>query len=141
MNANDPGQPPISHQHGVESCNLEAPRIALAIGAHPDDVEFGCGGTLAKWSQLGCEIHHFVMTDGSKGTWDPTADTTVLVERRRAEQVDAHLRLGGSGDDHVHWLGRVDGELESDVAGRSEIARVIRTVQPDVVLTHDPWKR
>ena len=141
MNANDPGQPPISHQHGVKSFNLEAPRIALAIGAHPDDVEFGCGGTLAKWSQLGCEIHHYVMTDGSKGTWDPTADTTVLVERRRAEQVDAHLRLGGSGDDHVHWLGRVDGELESNVAGRSEIARVIRTVQPDVVLTHDPWKR
>ena len=102
MNANDPGQTPLTHEHVVESFNLETPRIALAVGAHPDDVEFGCGGTLAKWSQLGCEIHHFVMTDGSKGTWDSTADTTVLVQRRRAEQINAHLRLGGRGDNHVH---------------------------------------
>jgi len=141
MNANDPGQPPLSSQQVKSTSNLQAPNVALAIGAHPDDVEFGCGGTLAKWARLGCEIHHFVMTDGSKGTWDASADTQLLVDRRRGEQIDAHTRLGGQGSDHVHWLGRVDGELIADVDGRSEVARVIRMVKPDVVLSHDPWKR
>ena len=44
--------------------NLKTPARALAVGAHPDDVEFGCGGTLAKWAAAGCEVHHIVCTDG-----------------------------------------------------------------------------
>ena len=140
MNANDPGQPPVTAAGSI-STNLAVPRIALAIGAHPDDIEFGAGGTLAKWAQAGCEIHHLVLTDGSKGTWDPTADTAALVARRSREQVEAHIRLGGHGANDVQWLGRVDGELVADIPGRSEIARVIRAVKPDVVLSHDPWKR
>jgi len=48
------------------SVNLDIPKRALAIGAHPDDIEFGCGGTLAKWASSGCEIFHMVCTDGSK---------------------------------------------------------------------------
>ena len=130
MNANDPGQPAVTQHQTAPSSNLKTPKVALAIGAHPDDVEFGCGGTLAKWAELGCEIHHFVMTDGSKGTWDPTADTQLLIERRLNEQIDAHERLGGRGGEHVHWLGRVDGELIADVDGRSVVARVIRSVKP-----------
>jgi len=47
--------------------NLPVPTRALAVAAHPDDVEFGCGGTLAKWAAKGCEIFHLVCTDGSKG--------------------------------------------------------------------------
>ncbi len=47
---------------------LETPATALAIGAHPDDVEFGCGGLLARWAASGCAIHHLVCTDGSKGS-------------------------------------------------------------------------
>ena len=50
------------------------PARALAIAAHPDDVEFGCGATLAKWAAAGCVVNHLVCTDGSKGTWDPAAD-------------------------------------------------------------------
>ena len=50
------------------------PASALAIGAHPDDIEFGCGATLAKWAAAGCRIHHLILTDGSKGSWDPDAD-------------------------------------------------------------------
>jgi len=46
----------------------------MAIGAHPDDIEFGAGGTLAKWAAAGCVVHHLVCTDGSKGTWNPDAD-------------------------------------------------------------------
>jgi LmbE family N-acetylglucosaminyl deacetylase len=52
----------------VTSHDLAVPASALAIGAHPDDVEFGCGATLAKWAAQGCTVHHLVLTDGSKGT-------------------------------------------------------------------------
>ena len=58
--------------------DLPVPARALAIGAHPDDIEFGCGATLAKWAAAGCDINHLVLTDGSKGTWDPAADTGAL---------------------------------------------------------------
>jgi LmbE family N-acetylglucosaminyl deacetylase len=62
MAANEPGQPDptatlITH-------DLPVPASALAIGAHPDDVEFGCGATLAKWAAAGCIVHHLVLTDG-----------------------------------------------------------------------------
>ena len=46
--------------------NLDVPRRALVIGAHPDDVEFGCGATFAKWAAAGCAVHHLICTDGSK---------------------------------------------------------------------------
>jgi len=136
---NTPGQPsPLTTTVGRD---LRTPRIALAVGAHPDDVEFGAGGTLAKWAAHGCTIHHVVLTDGSKGTWDPNADTAALVVSRQREQVEAHRRLGGTGETHVVFCGRVDGELVADTDLRSEVARVIRQVKPDVVLGHDPWKR
>jgi len=143
MAANEPGQP--APEAGLTdsnySRNLEVPRSALAIGAHPDDVEFGCGGTLAKWAAAGCVVHHLVLTDGSKGTWNVDADTVALVAQRQAEQREAARRLAGSGAGEVVFLGRVDGELDSDLATRSEVARVIRQLRPQVVLSHDPWKR
>lgn len=123
------------------SRNLATPASALAIGAHPDDVEFGCGGVLAKWAADGCVVHHLVCTDGSKGTWDPRADTVALAARRQIEQRDAAARLGGDRAGEVHFLGHVDGELRSDLDVRGQVALVIRQVQPEVVLGHDPWKR
>jgi LmbE family N-acetylglucosaminyl deacetylase len=122
------------------SANIETPRRALAIGAHPDDVEYGCGGTLAKWAADGCEIFHLVCTDGSKGTWDPQVDTEWLIKTRREEQTQAAALLGGTDPDHVAFLGRVDGELESGLRERAEVALWIRRFQPEVVLGHDPWR-
>jgi LmbE family N-acetylglucosaminyl deacetylase len=109
--------------------DLPVPASALAIGAHPDDVEFGAGGTLA----------NLVLTDGSKGTWDPNADTRQLVARRQDEQRAAAKALGATGE--VVFLGYVDGELTSDLAARAEVCRVLRELRPEVVLGHDPWKR
>ena len=123
----------------MTSADLPVPERALAIAAHPDDVEFGCGATLAKWAAAGCEVSHLICTDGSKGTWDPRADLVALVAVRRAEQRQAAKALGGTGD--VVFLDRVDGELADDRATRSEVARWIRVLRPDVVLGHDPWKR
>ena len=117
---------------------LAAPGRVLAIGAHPDDIEFGCGATLAKWSAAGAEVHLLVLTDGSKGTWDPDADIPTLVATRETEQRAAADTLGAAG---VRHLGIVDGELENDVETRARVCEVIRAVRPDVILGHDPWKR
>jgi LmbE family N-acetylglucosaminyl deacetylase len=121
------------------SLNLPAPAVALAIGAHPDDVEFGCGATLAKWSAAGCVVHHLICTDGSKGSWDPTTDTASLVVTRQAEQRAAAAALGATG--RCVFLGWPDGELESGLRQRWELAYWIRELRPSVVLGHDPWTR
>lgn len=115
------------------------PRRALAIAAHPDDVEFQCGATLAKWAAAGCEVSHLICTDGSKGSWEPDDDLPALVARRQEEQRAAARALGATGE--VVFLGAVDGELEADLARRSEVALWIRRLRPDVVLGHDPWQR
>ena len=148
MAANEPGQPDVKLANNGEvsnyTRNFATPTSALAIGAHPDDVEFGCGGLLAKWAADGCTIHHLVCTDGSKGTWDVDADVAALAARRQLEQREAALRLAGSSPDRageVRFLGHVDGELDSTLAVRGEVARVIREIRPQVVLGHDPWKR
>lgn len=118
---------------------LTTPTSALAVGAHPDDVEFGAGGTLARWAADGCVVHHLVLTDGSKGTWDLDVDVPALVARRHDEQRAAARALGATGE--VRFLDRVDGELDADVATRFKVARAIRELRPDVVLGHDPWRR
>ena len=122
----------------MPSRDLPTPSSALAIVAHPDDAEFLCGGTLAKWARDGCAIHHLVLTDGSKGTWDPHADLSALILARREEQLRAARLLGSSGK--VVMLPNVDGELENSPAVRELIVRWIRELRPAVVLTHDPWK-
>ena len=145
MVANDPGQPTLSSDAAAlaptATIDLDTPTSALAIGAHPDDIEFGAGGTLAKWANSGCVVHYVVCTDGSKGTWDAEADTAALAERRRGEQREAARRTAGERAGEVIFLDRVDGELEDDTATRTEIVKAIRRLRPDVVVSHDPWKR
>jgi LmbE family N-acetylglucosaminyl deacetylase len=119
--------------------NLDRPAVVLAIGAHPDDVDFGCGGTLAKWAAAGCEVHYLVCTDGSKGSWNPGQDRAELIRLRQEEQRQASRTIGGGG--RVTFLGEVDGELGSGMELRGRVAYQIRRVRPDVVLGHDPWKR
>ncbi len=142
MAANDPGQPLHATTSLTEwSHDLPTPASALAIGAHPDDVEFGCGGLLAKWAADGCTVHHLVCTDGSKGTWDPDVDVAALAARRQDEQREAARRLAGERAGEVRFLEYVDGELDSGLEARGRVALVIRELRPSVVLGHDPWKR
>lgn len=123
----------------MPTTNLETPRRALAVGAHPDDIEFGCGATLAKWAAAGCEIHHLVCTDGSRGSWEAGEDPARLVVTREHEQRAAARALGGKTD--VTFLRWPDGELESGLRQRWQLCAAIRRIRPDVVLGHDPWKR
>jgi LmbE family N-acetylglucosaminyl deacetylase len=132
---------PVNDLAGFEgpyTVDLPIPRRVLAVGAHPDDIEFGCGATLAKWSELGSEIHHLVLTDGAKGTWDPTQDPETLVALRQEEARRAADILGASA---ISFLGFPDGELRNGIREQWEVCRVLRTVRPDVVLGHDPWRR
>lgn len=119
--------------------NLPTPARALAIGAHPDDIDFGAGATLAKWAAAGCQLFHLVCTDGSKGSWDPAQDQAELVATRQHEQRGASRALGGTGE--CIFLGWLDGELEAGLRQRWEVAYWIRRCRPDVVLGHDPWRR
>jgi len=147
--ANDPGQPPLStrrrawvQQHPeAATTDLAPPSSALAVGAHPDDIEFGCGATLAKWAAAGCTVHHLVCTDGSKGTWDATANTAALARVREDEQREAARRLAGERAGEVRFLRQVDGELVASAAAVGQVALAIRELRPQVVLGHDPWKR
>jgi LmbE family N-acetylglucosaminyl deacetylase len=117
---------------------LERPERVLAIGAHPDDIEFGCGGTIAKWAAEGTDVTMVVVTDGSKGTWDEHMPPEVLVAVRKDEQLAAAHVLGAG---HVIHLDQPDGELQYSMALRAEMCRQIRLAQPDVLISHDPWQR
>lgn len=117
---------------------VNTPTRVLAIGAHPDDIEFGAGGTVAKWAAAGAAVTMLIVTDGSKGTWDSDVDPDSLVATRLAEQAAAARTLGVAS---VRHLDEVDGELEYSMDLRKEMCRQIRDIKPDVVLSHDPWQR
>ena len=117
---------------------VPVPQRALAIGAHPDDIEFGCGGTVAGWAAAGAEITMLIVTDGSKGSWDPQVDPQELARRRTEEQAAAADRLGAA---RVVTLDYTDGELEYSMELRRRICEQIRIHRPDVLLSHDPWQR
>jgi LmbE family N-acetylglucosaminyl deacetylase len=83
-------------------------------------------------------VHLLILTDGSKGTWNLEDDLAALVEHRQHEARDAAHALGAH---DVHFLGLIDGELESGARERALVCEVIRQVRPNLVLGHDPWKR
>ena len=115
-----------------------AVRRALALGAHPDDVELQAGGTIAAWAGDGVHVELACFSAGEKGTHDPAADPAEVARVRRLEAAAAGAILGVAA---VHVLGAVDGDLEVTMALRLEVARLVRTVRPHVVVGHDPWRR
>ena len=110
---------------------------ALVIGAHPDDNEFGAGGTVAKLIAQGWDVTFIIATNGNKGSHDPGMSSYRLSEIREQEQRAAAEVLGVK---HVIFLRNNDGELEPTPALRSEFALYIRHFKPNAVFTHDPWK-
>jgi LmbE family N-acetylglucosaminyl deacetylase len=119
----------------VASLVSDAPDRALAVYAHPDDVEVGCGGTLATWVRGGCEAHVVVVCRGDKGSADPAADPDDLAERRAVEVADAAAVLGLAGH---HLLGHHDGEVEADRALRATLVGLVRLLRPTTVICPDP---
>ena len=107
----------------------------LVVVAHPDDPEFFCGGTVAKWTSEGHDVHYVLVTGGEKGTDNPDLTTAKLVGLRRDEQRNAALILGVK---DVTFLSHVDGELVNSLDAQRDIAREIRRAKPDVIVTTDP---
>ena len=129
---------PRHTSQGAPSTNLASPSRVLTIGAHPDDAEFGAGATLAKWAEAGAHITMMLLTDGSKGTWDPDVSPEALIVQRMEEQRNAADSMGAT---DIITLGHRDGELEYSMALREEVCFHIRQTRPTVVLSHDPWRR
>lgn len=111
------------------------PKIVLGVGAHPDDLDFMAAGTLAKFAAEGAAVHYLILTDGSSGSSDPTADSQQLVKMRKAEQDGAVLATGATSSEFLDYT---DGQLEITMELKKDIIRVIRKLKPDVVITFDP---
>jgi LmbE family N-acetylglucosaminyl deacetylase len=112
----------------------QEPKRALVVAAHPDDSEFGVGGTAALWSRNGWEFYYLICTDGSKGSEDPQMTRDKLIPLRREEQ-RAAARVLGVRD--VFFLDYVDGELDYTRALMKDVVRYIRKLKPYAVFTHD----
>lgn len=114
---------------------------ALVIVAHPDDVEFWAGGTIAHWTDAGV-VTYCVLTDGETGGYDTSIPREDMPHIRRAEQKKAATSLGVK---DVRFLGLAEGELRpGDLQLRRELVRLIRQVRPQRVITWSPewnWQR
>ncbi len=108
---------------------------AMVVTAHPDDAEYGCSGSVAKWCRMGWEVVYVLCTDGSKGTEDRDVTSAQLVELRAEEQLTAGRTLGLK---TVEFLGYPDGYLEPTLDLRRDISRQIRKHRPDVLITTSP---
>ncbi len=118
--------------------NWQTPQNILVILAHPDDPEFFCGATLARWARAGHTITYHLLTCGDKGFNDtsPADMTTEALCALRHEEQRAAARIIGA--QAVHFLDRADGYLVPDLDLRREVVRIIRRFRPDVLVTCDP---
>ena len=113
----------------------------LVITAHPDDVDFGAGGTVAAWTEQGIEVSYCVITDGDAGGFDPDVPRSEIGGIRQAEQRAAAEALGVH---DVTFLGYPDGRLYVTHELRRDVSRVVRQKRPHRVLTQSPernWER
>jgi LmbE family N-acetylglucosaminyl deacetylase len=115
---------------------IEFKRV-MVIGAHPDDPEFGCAGTVAKWASEGKEVCYCLVTSGDVGTRDEMITPGALASLREKEQRAAAQELGVK---DVIFLHHHDGMVVNDMQLRRELALVLRKWQPDAVVTIDPWR-
>lgn len=107
----------------------------LVVMAHPDDVDFGAGGTVATWTDAGIEVHYCLVTDGDAGGFDAEVARADIAPLRRREQTAAAKELGVV---ELTFLGHPDGRLQPSLELRRDLARLIRMVRPQRVLAQSP---
>jgi LmbE family N-acetylglucosaminyl deacetylase len=113
----------------------------LVVAAHPDDIDFGCSGSIATWTDEGIEVAYCIITDGDAGGSDRTQSRAEMAVVRREEQTAAAACVGVT---DLTFLGHPDGRLESTLEVRRDISRVIRRVRPQRVVGPSPernWQR
>jgi LmbE family N-acetylglucosaminyl deacetylase len=109
----------------------------MVVTAHPDDSEFGAGGTVAKFVKDGCEVTYVVVTNGNKGSSDRSMTPERLAAIRADEQRNAARTLGVA---HVELLGHPDGEVEDTREVRRDVCRAIRKWRPDLLICQNPQR-
>ncbi len=115
--------------------SANGPRRFLHIAAHPDDLDFGAAGTTATLTAAGDDVTYCLVTDGQAGGFDQTIPRDRMAEIRRDEQTAAAKVVGVS---DLHFLGFPDGAVVAGLDLRRALARVIRQVRPDIVVTQSP---
>lgn len=110
-------------------------KVALVVGAHPDDCEFAAGGATALLISQGWTVHFAIATDGSKGSRELEASQQTVASLREGEQQAAAQLLGVKS---VHFLRYEDGEICESRQLLEEIVRLLRTLKPERVFTHYP---
>jgi len=120
--------PPIGH---------DGPKTLMAIMAHPDDIDFGSSGSIAKWCAEGWTVYYVLTTSGDKGTHEPGISGQELAAIREEEQREAARVLGVK---EVFFLGLEDGFVEPNAELRERLVWLFRTYKPDVVLTWDGFR-
>ncbi|HTB09115.1 MAG TPA: PIG-L family deacetylase [Acidimicrobiales bacterium] len=108
---------------------------ALVVVAHPDDVDFGTAGTIAYLTNRGVDVAYCLVTSGDAGGDDSTDTREERMAVREAEQTSAAKEVGVTNLTFLHWP---DGRVETTMALRREIARVIRLHRPQLVITQNP---
>jgi LmbE family N-acetylglucosaminyl deacetylase len=123
-----------------QTVELPLERI-LVVTAHPDDVDFGCAGSIATWTKQGVQVSYCIVTDGDAGGFDEAVSRSDMARIRREEQTAAAAEVGVT---DLHFLGYPDGRLQPTLELRRDISRVIRQVRPQRVITQSPqrnWQR
>lgn len=115
--------------------NFYAPESALVVMAHPDDMEFTCAGTMARWANAGSRVIYVLCTSGEVGISDPDMTKEKAAEIREAEQREA-ARITGVHE--VVFLREPDGMLQPTLELRKKLVREIRRFRPEVVVCGDP---
>jgi len=118
----------------IDMLRFENIERVLAVGAHPDDLDFGCGGTIACFVDRGISVTELIVTQGGAGSNDPGMTRERLLEIRSRETKEAAAVLGAD----LIQLTYEDGHVEESTGLRRDISRVIRSVRPDIVMCMDP---
>ncbi len=111
------------------------PESAMAIVAHPDDIEFGTAGTLARWAKAGARICYVLCTSGDVGIDEPGMTRIKATQIRESESRDAAAIAGVN---NIVFLREPDGLLQPTLDLRKKLVREIRRFRPEVVITSDP---
>jgi len=111
------------------------PESAMVIEAHPDDIEFSCAGTLARWAKAGARISFVLCTSGDVGIDQPGMTRQRAGEIREAEALEAAKIIGAT---EVIFLREPDCLLQATLELRKRLVREIRRFRPEVVICGDP---
>ncbi len=130
---NNPFELPIGVNPNVEDINK-----VLVVVAHPDDIDFGCAGTVSWLTSQGKEVSYCLVTSGDAGGDADSRPGDARKETRETEQTNAAHKVGVQ---TLHFLRQADGQVEANLALREKITRIIRKEKPDLIITQSPKRR